>query len=69
VRIQSALIAHRILENLFHLHKLIELNSNMAASDWVLGVTLSVLANVLGAAANLAVRKSWIIYEQLDNER
>jgi cytochrome bd-type quinol oxidase subunit 1 len=41
----------------------------MAASDWVLGVTLSVLANVLGAAASLAVRKSWIIYEQLDNER
>jgi drug/metabolite transporter (DMT)-like permease len=34
----------------------------VSASDWVWGVTFSVLASIIGGTSKLAIRKSWIIH-------
>ena len=33
----------------------------MTAADWVKGISLSVLASVIGGASKLAIRKSWLL--------
>jgi len=37
----------------------------ITTSDWVKGISLSVLASVIGGASKLAIRKSWLLQEQL----
>jgi len=40
-------------------------DAGVTASDWVWGVTFSVLASLIGGASKLAIRKSWLIYGRL----
>ena len=37
----------------------------VTATDWVWGITLSVLASIIGGASKLSIRKSWIIHGEL----
>lgn len=41
---------------------------SVSASDWVKGVTLSVLASMFGGASKLAIRKSFLMEEALKSE-
>lgn len=43
--------------------------STVTASDWSKGITLSILASILGGASKLAIRKSWLIQASLHNDR
>jgi hypothetical protein len=36
----------------------------VTASGWIKGITLSILASIIGGASKLAIRKSWILEEQ-----
>ena len=36
--------------------------SEVSAQDWIRGITLSVLASIIGGASKLSIRKSWLIY-------
>ncbi len=36
-------------------------NDSVSANDWIMGITFSVIASVIGAASKLAIRKSWLI--------
>mmetsp|Transcript_20674 Transcript_20674/g.43441 ORF Transcript_20674/g.43441 Transcript_20674/m.43441 type:complete len:463 (+) Transcript_20674:372-1760(+) len=36
-------------------------NDSVSAKDWIMGITFSVIASVIGAASKLAIRKSWLI--------
>jgi drug/metabolite transporter (DMT)-like permease len=38
-----------------------EAGSAISASDWAKGITLSVLASIVGGASKLAIRKSWLL--------
>lgn len=40
---------------------------SITASDWMKGISLSILASVIGGASKLAIRKSWLM--QHDEER
>ena len=40
----------------------------MSTEDWIKGISLSVLASIIGAASKLAIRKSWLIQQTLDRE-
>ena len=37
----------------------------VSAGDWIKGIALSVLASVIGGASKLAIRKSWLMVENL----
>jgi len=37
----------------------------VSAGDWIRGIALSVLASVIGGASKLAIRKSWLMVENL----
>ena len=37
----------------------------VTAGDWIKGIALSVLASVIGGASKLAIRKSWLMVENL----
>ena len=39
-----------------------------SASDWIKGISLSILASIIGGASKLAIRKSWIIEDSLQEE-
>jgi len=39
-----------------------------SASDWIKGISLSILASIIGGASKLAIRKSWIIEHSLQEE-
>jgi len=39
--------------------------SGVSASDWIKGIALSVLASIIGGASKLAIRKSWLMVENL----
>lgn len=41
--------------------------STLTTSDWVKGITLSILATVFGAASKLSIRKSWLIEARLED--
>ena len=50
--------------------KILNLQYRMAdaavtATDWIWGITYSVLASIIGGASKLAIRKSWIIHGKL----
>lgn len=36
--------------------------SEVSAHDWIRGITLSVVASIIGGASKLSIRKSWLIY-------
>jgi drug/metabolite transporter (DMT)-like permease len=38
-------------------------DTSISASDWVKGISFSVLASVIGGASKLAIRKSWLMQE------
>jgi hypothetical protein len=38
----------------------------VSRSDWIKGISLSVLASLIGAASKLAIRKSWLLQRQID---
>ncbi|KAL3783525.1 hypothetical protein HJC23_009490 [Cyclotella cryptica] len=40
--------------------------SSDSGVDWVRGVTYSVLASLIGAASKLSIRKSWLVYAELE---
>lgn len=40
----------------------------VTAADWVKGISLSVLASVIGGASKLAIRKSWLLEERLQSQ-
>ncbi|KAL7579452.1 hypothetical protein ACA910_014113 [Epithemia clementina (nom. ined.)] len=37
--------------------------STVSASDWIKGISLSILASIIGGASKLAIRKSWLLQE------
>jgi hypothetical protein len=39
-------------------------SSTVTASDWVKGISLSVLASIIGGASKLAIRKSWLLEQE-----
>ena len=41
---------------------------SISASDWLKGITLSILASLIGASSKLAIRKSWIIQKNLERQ-
>jgi hypothetical protein len=41
----------------------------VTASDWTKGISLSVLASMIGGASKLAIRKSWILEQELERIR
>lgn len=41
-------------------------STTVTAEDWIKGITLSVIASIIGGASKLAIRKSWMIVAQLD---
>ena len=41
----------------------------VTASDWTKGISLSVLASVIGGASKLAIRKSWLLEQELERIR
>jgi hypothetical protein len=41
----------------------------VTASDWTKGISLSVLASTIGGASKLAIRKSWILEQELERVR
>ena len=41
---------------------------SVSASDWVKGISLSVVATIIGGASKLAIRKSWLMEASLDEE-
>ena len=42
--------------------------ASISASDWLKGITLSILASLIGASSKLAIRKSWIIQKNLERQ-
>lgn len=42
--------------------------STVTASDWIKGISLSVLASIIGGASKLAIRKSWLLQHEQDEE-
>lgn len=44
-------------------------SSSVSASDWVNGIALSIAASVIGGASKLAIRKSWLIEHDNENEQ
>jgi hypothetical protein len=38
----------------------------VSRSDWIKGISLSVLASLIGAASKLAIRKSWLLQRQIE---
>ncbi|GKY98250.1 hypothetical protein MPSEU_000782700 [Mayamaea pseudoterrestris] len=44
------------------------MSTMVSQSDWAKGISLSVLASILGAASKMAIRKSWLLQESI-NER
>jgi hypothetical protein len=40
------------------------MESEVSASDWSKGISLSILASIIGGASKLAIRKSWLIEEE-----
>lgn len=44
-------------------------DATINASDWIKGIALSVLASVIGGASKLAIRKSWLMVENLTGRR
>jgi drug/metabolite transporter (DMT)-like permease len=42
---------------------------SVSPSDWVKGITLSVVATIIGGASKLAIRKSWLIEESLSESQ
>jgi EamA-like transporter family len=43
--------------------------SVVSASAWMKGISLSVLASIIGGASKLAIRKSWVIEQQQQQQR
>ena len=41
--------------------------SSVSPSDWIKGITLSIVATIIGGASKLAIRKSWLIEASLDD--
>ena len=41
--------------------------SSVSPSDWIKGITLSIIATIIGGASKLAIRKSWLIEAALDD--
>jgi len=39
-------------------------DTSVTASDWIKGISLSVLASIIGGASKLAIRKSWLIQQE-----
>jgi len=39
--------------------------ASISASDWLKGITLSIAASIIGGASKLAIRKSWLMVENL----
>lgn len=44
------------------------MSTDLSASDWVKGIALSVLATIIGGASKLAIRKSWLMEEEMDED-
>jgi drug/metabolite transporter (DMT)-like permease len=40
--------------------------ASITASDWIKGIALSVLASIIGSASKLAIRKSWLMQEYVE---
>eukprot|EP00573_Skeletonema_grethae_P012568 CAMPEP_0201706342 /NCGR_PEP_ID=MMETSP0578-20130828/48500_1 /ASSEMBLY_ACC=CAM_ASM_000663 /TAXON_ID=267565 /ORGANISM="Skeletonema grethea, Strain CCMP 1804" /LENGTH=380 /DNA_ID=CAMNT_0048194777 /DNA_START=35 /DNA_END=1177 /DNA_ORIENTATION=+ len=40
-------------------------DAHVTATDWIWGITYSVLASIIGGASKLAIRKSWIIHGKI----
>lgn len=38
---------------------------SVSGSDWAIGISLSVLASIVGAASKLAIRKSWLLQKAI----
>jgi hypothetical protein len=41
--------------------------STVSESDWIKGISLSILASILGAASKLAIRKSWLLQKSIQS--
>ncbi len=41
------------------------LEATLTASDWIKGILYSILASIIGGASKLAIRKSWLIIENM----
>lgn len=39
---------------------------SVSASDWMKGITLSIMASIIGGASKLAIRKSWLMEEDME---
>jgi drug/metabolite transporter (DMT)-like permease len=44
------------------------MESEVSASDWSKGISLSILASIIGGASKLAIRKSWLMEEELKRQ-
>eukprot|EP00977_Amphora_coffeiformis_P016283 scaffold4976_cov161-Amphora_coffeaeformis.AAC.29 len=43
--------------------------STVSASEWIKGISLSILASMIGGASKLAIRKSWLMLREHHEER
>ncbi|ACI65505.1 predicted protein [Phaeodactylum tricornutum CCAP 1055/1] len=42
--------------------------TTVSASDWIKGISLSILASMIGGASKLAIRKSWLLQQRWEDE-
>jgi len=43
---------------------MVEGSTVVSAADWIKGISLSILASIIGGASKLAIRKSWLIQQE-----
>jgi len=43
--------------------------STVSASEWIKGISLSILASIIGGASKLAIRKSWLMLREYPEGR